>query len=315
MAPQFQSSPELQRLAAASAIGEALQLAVALLRSRPLSPAAATPELDAQVLLAHLTGSSRASVLAYPERALSPEAAAAFAALVARRMLGEPVAYLVGHREFMGLDLATDIRALIPRPETELLVEAALDAVRARLAHEGAAQTLLAVDIGTGSGAIALALAAQEPRIRRVYAVDLSAQALSLARENADRLGLSQRVSFLQGDLLEPLPEPVDLLLANLPYIAPRETDTLPDEVRRFEPDLALYGGADGLALLRRFFAQAPGKLRPGGLVGVEFGYDQRAAVEALSREAFPAASVRVGTDYAGWDRFALVTTAPHGSS
>lgn len=310
MSSPFQPSPQLDRLAHMRTIGAALEVATALLRSRPPSPAAASPALDAQVLLAHVTGRSRASLLAYPEQALGEEAAMRFAALVERRLVGEPVAYLVGHREFAGLDLRTDQRALIPRPETELLVEAALAALRERLTHGPAGQPLLAADIGTGSGAIALALAALEPRIAQVYAVDLSADALSLARENAERLGLAERVRFAQGDLLAPLDAPVDLILANLPYIALREAPSLPDDVRRYEPELALYAADEGLALLRRFFAQAPAKLRPGGLIGVEFGYDQRSAVEALAAAAFPDATVRVGADYAGWDRFALVTPA-----
>lgn len=307
MPSAFQPS-QLAELANMRSIGTALEAATTLLRARAPSPAAATPALDAQVLLAHITGLGRASLLAYPERALGDDAATRFAALVGRRLAGEPVAYLVGHREFAGLDLITDQRALIPRPETELLVEAALAALRERLAHEIPAQPPLAADIGTGSGAIALALAALEPRIAHVYALDLSADALSLARENAELLGFSERVSFVQGDLLAPLPEPVDLILANLPYVAPREAQSLPDDVRRYEPELALYAADEGLALLRRFFAQAPGKLRRGGLIGVEFGYDQRATVEALAAAAFPGSTVRIGADYAGWDRLALVT-------
>jgi release factor glutamine methyltransferase len=269
----------------------------------------ATPALDAQVLLAHVTGVERATLLAYPERLLSEEEAARFAQLVARRQEGEPVAYLVGRREFLGLDLLTDPRALIPRPETELLVEAALGALRERVARGSVAQPLVAADIGTGSGAIALALAAREPRLALIYAVDVSAEALALARENAERLGLATRLRFLQGDLLEPLPAPVDLLLANLPYVAPREEETLPDEVRRYEPELALYAAEDGLALLKRFFATAPAHVKPGAQVGVEFGYNQRSAVESLARAAFASAVIRIGADYAGWDRFALIAT------
>jgi release factor glutamine methyltransferase len=259
------------------------------------------------VLLAHVTGATRATLLAYPERALSPERAARFADLVARRLRGEPVAYLVGHREFMGLDLLTDSRALIPRPETELLVEAALAWLRGRLEREPEVWPLLAADIGTGSGAIALALAAHEPRIKQIYAIDRSEEALALARENAERLHVAGRVRFLQGGLLDPLPEPVDVLLANLPYVAPSDAATLPDDVRRFEPELALYADDEGLALLRRFFAAAPAHVAPGALVGVEFGYNQRSAVEAMAREAFAGAAIRIGADYAGWDRFALI--------
>jgi release factor glutamine methyltransferase len=187
-------------------------------------------------------------------------------------------------------------------------VEAALAEARARLAR-GAVP--LAADIGTGSGAIALALAALEPRLPRVYATDRSAEALALAAANARRLGVAERVTFLEGDLLAPLPEPVDLLLANLPYVAPRDAAILPPDVRRYEPELALYGADDGLGHFRRFFAMAPGALRPGAALFLEFGYDQRAALEALARARFPAAGMRVVADYAGWDRLLIVETAP----
>lgn len=313
MAPQPNDVPSIERLATVHSIGEALELAVAFLRKRTGSPAAATPALDAQVVLAYVAGMPRAMLLAHPERDLSQWQAAQFADLMRRRLAGEPVAYLVGHREFYGLELMTDARALIPRPETELLVEAALAALRDKLRRRdpqpSSLTRLVAADIGTGTGAIALALAAQEPCIDLVYGVDISADALALARENAQRLGPVDRVRFLQGDLLAPLPEPVDLLLANLPYVAPHETPSLPEEVHRYEPDLALYADEGGLSLLRRFFAEAPAKMRPQGIVGVEFGYDQRGAVESLARTAFPGATIRVGTDYAGWDRFALVAT------
>jgi release factor glutamine methyltransferase len=284
--------------------GEALALAVRWLRAA----GDATADLDAEVLLGHVTGEARrAALLAYPERTLAPQEAAAYARLVARRAAGEPVAYLVGHREFMGLDLLTDPRALIPRPETELLVEAALDDARARLQRESAAQPPIVADIGTGTGAIALALAALEPRLTRIYATDVSADALALARENAARLGLGTRVTFLPGDLLAPLPEPVDLLLANLPYVAPRDAAALPTDVARYEPALALYGADDGLGHLRRLFTQAPARVRAGATLVLEFGFDQRGAVEALARTAFPGCAVRIGMDYAGFDRYAVV--------
>lgn len=271
------------------------------------SGATETPDLDASALLGHVTGATRAALLAYPERALAPDASTAFSALVRRRMAGEPVAYLTGHKEFMGLDFLTDARALIPRPETEHLVEAALANLRARL-DRGA--TPMVADIGTGSGAIALALAALEPRLLRVYATDVSAEALALAAENAARLGVAGRVAFLQGDLLDPLPELVDLLLANLPYIAPRDAAILPPDVRRYEPDLALYGADDGLGHFRRLFADATDHLRPGAVLMLEFGYDQRRALEALAGERFPGAQVRVIADYAGWDRLLIIETA-----
>jgi release factor glutamine methyltransferase len=290
-------------LESAQTVGEALESARDWLRA---AGASVTPELDAQVLLAHATDLGRALLIAFPERTLTPAQAVHYAALVARRAMGEPVAYLTGHREFMGLDLLSDGRALIPRPETELLVEAALGLVAERLARD-VTHPPLAADIGTGSGAIAVALARLEPRLPLVYATDISPAALALAGENARRLGVADRVRLLQGDLCAPLPEPVDLLLANLPYVAPHDAATLAPDVRRYEPGLALYSDEMGLGHLRRFFAQAPSHLRPGGALLVEFGYDQRAAVAALAGAALPGYRVRVGADYAGWDRYAVV--------
>lgn len=288
-------------LAAARTYGEALRRAAGWLRAEEASQ---SPELDAQVLLGHVTRAGRATLLAYPERALAEEQAQAFARLVARRAAREPVAYLVGRREFMGMEFLTDARALIPRPETELLVEAALKEIGGRL--EAGAVPVVA-DIGTGSGAIAESVAALEPRLPRVYATDVSPDALALAGENARRLGVADRVVLLQGDLLEPLPERVDVLLANLPYVAPRDAETLARDVRSYEPSLALYGAEDGLGHLRRLFAQAPEHLHAGATLILEFGYDQRGAVVALARQTFPGCDVTVGADYAGWDRYAII--------
>lgn len=272
-----------------------------------LAAATATPDLDAAVLLAHVTGATRALLLAYPERPLMDHEQAAFVNLVSRRLHGEPVAYLTGHREFMGLDFLTDPRALIPRPETELLVEIALVDARARLDR---GDMPVVADLGTGSGAIAIALAKLEPRLARVHAIDISADALSLAATNASRHGVADRVTFLNGDLLDPLPGPVDLLAANLPYVAPDYASTLPLDVRAYEPALALYGADDGLGHLRRLFADLPAFLRPGASVYLEFGFDQRAPLEALARARLPGAAVRIVADYAGWDRI-LVAHLP----
>jgi release factor glutamine methyltransferase len=205
----------------------------------------------------------------------------------------------------MGLDFAVDRRALIPRPETELLVEASLADVRHRISSGHAPVSV--ADVGTGSGAIALSVARFEPQAAPLYALDISPDALELARENARRLGVERRVTFLQSDLLAALPTRVDVLLANLPYIARRDQQELAGDVRHYEPAIALFGDEDGLALLRRFFAQAPASVNPGATIGVEFGYNQRHAVEALAQSAFPGARTRIGADYAGWDRFALI--------
>ncbi len=295
--------PAASALTNARTYGDALRVATAWLRD---TNASATPDLDAQVLLEHVTGARRATQRAYPERSLTPGEASAFAALVARRVAREPVAYLVGHREFMGLDLLTDRRALIPRPETELLVEAALVEIRARL--ERGAPPLVA-DIGTGSGAIALSIAALEPRLPRIYATDVSQPALDLAAENARRLNVAARITFLRGDLLVPITEPVDVLLANLPYIAAEAAGTLPPDVSQYEPAQALYGESGGLGHIRRLFEQAREHVQPGATLFVEFGYDQRDAVETLALKAFPGSHIDSRQDYAGWDRYAIVRT------
>lgn len=289
--------------------GEALREATSALTR---SGATSTPDLDAAVLLGHVVTASRAALMAYPERALATDQLAQLRELVERRAAGEPVAYLTGHREFMGLDFRTDTRALIPRPETEVLVEAALEDARRRL---DAGQVPIAADIGTGTGAIAISLAVLEPRLPPIYATDLSSDALALAAENARRLGVTERIMLLQGDLLAPLPEPVDLLLANLPYVAPRDAGTLPRDVRQYEPSMALYGEDEGLGHFRRLFAMAPARLRPGATLLLEIGYDQRTAVEALARAAFPGGAVRVLADYAGWERVVVVRTAPRVTS
>jgi release factor glutamine methyltransferase len=282
--------------------GAALTWAASLLRVAAIGE---TPDLDAQTLLARALDTPRATLLAFPERSLTEEQAAVLTRLVERRLTREPVAYLVGHREFMGMEFLVDHRALIPRPETELLVEAALAETRARLDAGHSAVSL--ADVGTGSGAIGLTLARLEPRIAPLFALDLAPDALDLARENAQRLGVYSRVTFLQSDLLMALPQPVDILLANLPYVARRDQGELPDDVRRYEPEIALFGDEDGLGPLRRFFEQAPRYVNARATIGVEFGYNQRNAVEVLAQSAFPGARVRVGADYAGWDRFALI--------
>ncbi len=278
-------------------IREVLSNARARLRAAAISSA----NLDAAVLLAWVLGMERAALYAYPEREVPPETQAAFEALLARRLRGEPVAYLLGHKEFMGLDFLTDRRALIPRPETELLVEMAL----VELGRRGAAALgdLRVADIGTGTGAIAIALAVNEPRLPLIYATDISAEALELAAENARRLGVAERLCLLQGDLLEPLPEPVDVLLGNLPYIADSEGVILAPDVRDYEPHLALFGADDGLGHIRRLLASAPAHLKPGAALVLEFGYNQRAPLAALIPAALPGAQVRFISDYAGWDR------------
>ncbi len=271
-----------------------------------------TARLDAELLLAYVLGWGRARLLAEGRLSLTEAQAAVFRDLVARRAALEPVAYLIGHKEFYGIDLMVDRRALMPRPETELLVELALDIARTknqepRTDHEKSVlgSRFSVLDVGTGSGAIAVALALHLPAAR-VDAIDISPDALALARQNVERHGLAGRVRLLQGNLLDPLAEPVDLIVGNLPYTILSEID---EGVRRYEPHQALDGGADGLELYRRLLSQAPAKLRLGGAALLEIGATQAAAMMDLARRSFPAATISTHQDLAGRDRVIVIDT------
>ncbi|GAC1364928.1 MAG: peptide chain release factor N(5)-glutamine methyltransferase [Ktedonobacteraceae bacterium] len=262
--------------------------------------------LDAQVLLAHVLGLERAQLYAYPQRELTLEQEQDYHALLARRREREPIAYIVGHKEFYGLDLFVDRRVLIPRPETELLVEAALVHIRSRLS---AGESPLVADIGTGSGAIAIAIAVEEPRLPAIFACDISAEGLEVARINCERHHVGGRVKLLQGNLLDPLQEPVDLLLANLPYVGTREIDSMTPDVLAYEPQQALFSGPDGLDLLLNLCAQAKksATLRDGGVMLLEIGYQQCKPLTRALRTLWPHALVTCKKDYAGWDRLVEV--------
>lgn len=262
-----------------------------------------TPGLDAQVLLAHVLGVDRAWLIVYSDAPLIGVNRARFARLVALRETHTPVAYLVGHREFFGLDFSVDERVLIPRPETELLVERAIE-----LARDWQARTVewpTIVDVGTGSGAIVISLAVRLPAIPRLYAVDLSHKALTVAQANAKRHHVEDRVRFLQGDLLEGSPEPVALIVANLPYIPTGDLGALQPEVQK-EPRSALDGGPGGLDFFQRLFDQLPAFVLPGAVVLLEIGFDQAEAVVRLAESLRPA-SIRVKKDLAGLDRLVEV--------
>ena len=252
-----------------------------------------TPRLDAELLVAHALGLSRVQLYMQSDRPLVPDELAAIRALIKRRQGGESVAYLVGKKEFWGLDFVVDARVLVPRPDTETLIEEA----RERLAGVDAPRV---ADVGTGSGAIALTLAKLFPA-GSVFASDVSPAALDVARANSERLGLA--VTFAEGDLAAPLAAhaPFSLLAANLPYISSGDLAALPPEVRA-EPILALDGGPDGLALVRRLVAAAPALLAAGGVLALEIGAGQAAATaELLSAAGF--SDVRTRRDLGGVDR------------
>src|SRR5205823_11641678 len=228
--------------------------------------------LDAQVLLSHTLHTERSFLYAYPEQVLTSEQEQQYQTLIERRSRGEPIAYLTGHKEFYGLDFLVDKRVLIPRPETELLVEAALNSCRTMF---DAGRTPIVADIGTGSGAIPVTLAVLEPRLPYLYACDISTDALDVASLSCQRHHVEDRVRLLQGDLLAPLPEPVDILTANLPYVGTEEMALLTPDVRDYEPQVALFSGTHGLDLLQRFFTtdQQSGKMKETALILLELCY------------------------------------------
>lgn len=270
----------------AGTVGEALSASRDALRAVGVGE----PALDAQLLLSEATGLSPASLIADPGRAVEPAAARRFAAMLRRRLHREPVAYVLGRKGFRRIELEVDARVLVPRPETEMLVELALELAPLRV-----------LDVGTGSGAIALAVADELPDAV-VVATDVSAEALEVARPNAARLGLAERVEFEHGSL------PAgggafDLVVANLPYVTEDEWRALQPEIKRYEPRGALLAGADGLAAISELATE----LGPGGsvetaAVGLEIGDGQGEAVAALLSEA-GFAEVEVRRDLAGLER------------
>lgn len=247
-----------------------------MMAAQALQQAGATiPLREARLLLQHVLGVSHAELAARPERTLSAEDSAGFAELVRRRLAGEPVAYLLGEAEFYSLELRVTPDVLIPRPETELLVDVGLEKMRGRPCR--------ILDLGTGSGCVAVALATHLPQAQ-VTAVDVSPAALAVALGNAARHGAALRL--VQGDWFAALDgERFDLIVSNPPYIAERDAHLAQGDLR-FEPRHALASGPDGLDAIRRIVAGAPGHLLPGGWLFFEHGYDQAAAVEALLNQA-----------------------------
>jgi release factor glutamine methyltransferase len=260
------------------------------------------PRLEAEVLLRHALGVDKTRLYREPDQLLSEEQQKQYYRYLERRCQGEPVAYLTGRREFMSLDFIVNSQVLVPRPETELLVEIILNDLRP---FSGPAHL---VDVGTGSGAIAVSLAYYLPTAM-IWAIDLSSAAINVARQNAQNHGVSGRLSFLEGDLLTNLPETLgselDWVAANLPYIPSAEIPLLPGTVARYEPSLALDGGQDGLELYRRLIPQAWQRLKPGGKLIMEMGCNQGQHLVGLLA-AGDWQAVEIIQDYAGLDRFVL---------
>lgn len=273
-----------------------------------------TPRLDAELLLAHAIGVDRTAVIAHGDAPVGHDAASTYEALLARREKGEPVAYLRGIKEFHGIALTVDDRALIPRPETELLVDTAIAVVMAALTSGvSRPRALRVVDVGTGSGAIAVALAVAI-RARRVppddleiVAADVSEDALDLARENAVAHGVGDRLRFVASDLLPPdaRSSSFDIVLANLPYVRSGELDASAGKPvsTTFEPRLALDGGPNGLTIIARLLDQLEWALAVDGIALLEIGGDQGEAATALVRERLPGWQCEVIRDLAGLPR------------
>ena len=285
-----------------ASVGELLARATATLRDGGSS----TARLDAEVLLAHVAGRDRSWLLAHPEAELASEP---FHALLDRRLKGEPIAYLRGFKEWRSLRIRTDARALIPRPETELLYELAVDEIRARMARDD--RPIVAWEPATGSGAVTLALALRFREALtlgrvRLIASDVSADALELAAENLETHGVHPLVDLACVDLLDPagrmLPRP-DVVIANLPYV-PTDEALAPERGLGHEPRIAIDGGPDGLEVLRRLFASLPGRVADGATLLLEIGIGQADAVANLAPGD---ASIRVVHDLAGIDRVVRV--------
>lgn len=293
-------------------VGELLRSATEALRAAGSESA----RLDAELLLGHALDVQRTRVMAHPEVAVTKVRRVAFDALVERRSQGEPVAYLRGIKEFYGLAFSVDRRALIPRPETERLVELALEHVRGVLTgapRAAAAAPLRIWDVGTGSGAIAIALAVSLGRrgyaeAVTILATDRSAEALALALENAVAHGVADTVSFAKADLLtlDGAPVPTDLVLANLPYIPTADMATLP-VAAGFEPVEALDGGPDGMTLIRRLLAQLPSALTAKGVALLEIGSLQAEAARAAVATELPGWRASIESDLGGRLRVLVV--------
>ena len=258
--------------------------------------------LEAEVLLMHVLGVDRAGMYLRFDDALSLDAEQALGRLTQRRLAHEPLAYITGSREFYGNDFCVDRHVLIPRPETESLVEAAIERANRRFP----AGAPVIADVGTGSGAIAISLALRLPQAR-IYAVDISPRALEIASVNCRRHNVD--IQLLEGDLLDPLPEPIDIVVANLPYVRDDEMGGLSPEIRLYEPPLALCGGSDGLDVVRRLIAGTLDKLRPGGDLLLEIAPAQVQTLAAWTGSNLPWALVSPFPDPAGVTRFVKITS------
>lgn len=263
-----------------------------------LTQVSITPDLDARLLLEHVLQANHSFLIAHSDEILTDPQTKQYRQLIRRAKQKEPVPYLTGTAAFYGFDFQVSSAVLIPRPETEQLVELALSWAKLK-------ERLQIVDVGTGSGCIAVSLSAHLSQAL-VSAVDVSAEALAVARKNAAHY-VPDRVQFYEGSLLEPIRFRVDLIVANLPYIARHEWTLVDDGVKWYEPAVALAGGSDGLDLISEMLQQSTSRLRSGGAILMEVGWQQGQAVERLARLHYPYADVVLIADYAGHDRIVSI--------
>ena len=265
---------------------------------------------ESEYLLRHALGCTREFLLIALDSDVSSSDQLRFDSIIARRAAGEPSAYITGHKEFYGLDFKVDHRALIPRPETELLVELALEfAAKGTSRVEG----LNIAEVGVGCGVIAIALAVNLTWAR-VVATDISPAALKLASENVSRHCVEDRVTLEEGDLLQDVSGPIDILVSNPPYIPSAHLAALPREIRDHEPRVALDGGENGITVIEQLIRQAKDKLKPGGAMFVEIGWDLGERALARSLELWPESDASISPDLAGLDRV-LTLRSPIGAA
>jgi release factor glutamine methyltransferase len=263
----------------------------------------ADASVEVELLLGYVLGMSKTQIYTEPERSLTSVETEHIRHLIRCRLDHEPAAYILGHWEFYGIDFCIDCHTFIPRPETELLVEKAVELAQ-RISHQGEQITI--ADIGTGCGAIAVSLALALPQAK-IYATDVSAAALQVAEINCRRHGVNSQVKLLQGNLLESLPQPVDMIVANLPYIKNCEFGDLSPEIRDYEPTMALAGGEDGLDRIKQVLEQMPGKLSYGACFLLEIGQGQGEMVTSLIKNYFPEGSIELIPDLGGIERVVKV--------
>lgn len=265
-----------------------------------------SPTLDAEVLLGYVLGISKEKLYGRLEQNLAADQLKKFQRLIARRQKHEPVAYITNHKEFYGLDFYVDERVLIPRPDTEVLVEEVI----ARYGNKNRKKII--ADIGTGSGCIAVALAKNLPAAK-IYAVDISKKALEVAKTNVVKHGTQKKINLLPGDLLEPLPEKVDFVIANLPYISPerfQKTEKgMPKDVRLFEPQTALLADEGGAKIYRLLLEQISQHLKAGGVIFLEIDPLVARDVTKLAQKYFPHDTPQIKKDLAGKKRVLIIET------